>query len=189
MSESQDEKDLMRYIERQWSNVRIMVPGSEIISSADFVDICLLALDTAGQLVPKPQPNGETWSALKPGFVPQPQFMEVIAALCDARVRAIRTGATERFVKPDSSDTTRPAISPLTERPVLELDLEEPIREMKSFFEACAPEIKQMPIEEFRRFALPALASTGLAKETIVKGQSVWRPTNKLKKMMRRVKK
>jgi hypothetical protein len=189
MSITQDEKELLRYIKRQWPNVKIMVPGSEIIAFRDFIEICMLALDTVGQLVLKPQPNGEVWPALKPGFVPQPQFLGRIAALCEARVRAIRTGATERFVTPDSSDSHQPAISPLSETPVVELNLEASIREVKSFYAAYASEFNEMPIEEFRCLALPAMAINGLAKETIVNGRSVWRPTKKLKRMMRRAKK
>jgi hypothetical protein len=181
MSAAQDEEKLRRYIERQYLNLKTMVPGWEVIDFDDFADICMIVLDEAGVLTTTPQPNGELRRALRPEFVPQARITGVIAAVCDARVRAIRTGAAEWLVQADSSEPEWTNLVPSGDNPVLEPDLEMHVRELQQFFAARVPEYGVMPFDEFLSYVLPGLAFIADAVVTERDGRSVWRPTRQLK--------
>src|SRR5947209_848200 len=113
---------LIAYIERHRKLLADTFPETAIIEKGDFNEVCFRALNVVGQLTTKAQPGIEEVLALKPGFVPVPEFAGVLAEFALARVRAIQTGACERFVDLGRALETSGEVPVMPEHPVMDAD-------------------------------------------------------------------
>jgi hypothetical protein len=176
------------YIERQLVVVDEIIPDADLIDKNDFVDTCLTVLSVFDHLASR-FTKGRAVTGLNPGAMPGPELWYPIWWFVGARIRSIKTGATEHFVdlgRPPAGFTTKAMPLP-GQHALLDPTLEKFGRALLAVEAKRTPAFALMLFEIFCENCLNSLAERGLAVETKVNVRSVWRSTKKLRTKMKRM--